>query len=49
MDMFSYMCVTNTYDQVYVYIILNESLYNLASHKKNLLIFTSMYVTNVYI
>ena len=43
------MYVTNAYDQVYTYIIVNESLYNLAPHKNILLIFTFMYVTNICI
>ena len=33
MNMYLYMYVTNTYDQVYVYVIINESLYILAHHK----------------
>ena len=49
MDMSSYKYVTNKYDQVYVYVIINESLYNLARHKNILLIFTFMYVTNIHI
>ena len=48
MDMYSYMYETNTYDQVYAYII-NESLYNLACHKNILYIFKFMYVTNINI
>ena len=48
METYSYMYVTTTYDQFYVYIITNESLYNLADHKNIFLIFPSMYVTNTH-
>ena len=49
MDMYTFMYVTNTYDQFYVYVIINESVYNLARHKHILLILTFMNITNMYI
>ena len=49
MNMYSYMYVTNKYDQFYVYVIINESLYNLARYKNILLIFIFLYVINIYI
>ena len=49
MNMYLYMHVTYIYDQFYVYIVVNESLYNLVRHKNILLIFTFMYVTNINI
>ena len=43
------MYVTNTYDQLYVYIIINEIMYNLARHKNIMFIYAFMYVTNIYV
>ena len=47
--MYLYMYVTNTYDQVYVYIVINDSMYNLARHKNIVLMYAFMYVTNMYV
>ena len=43
------MYVTNIYDQFYVYIIINELMYNLARHKNIMFMYTFMYVTNIYV
>ena len=43
------MYVTNIYDQVYVYININESIYNLARLKNIMLMYAFMYETNIYI
>ena len=49
MNMYSYMYVISTYDQVYVYVVINESIFNLARHKNNMLMCAFMYVTCTYI
>ena len=49
MDIYLHMYVTNTYDKFYIYVIINESFYNMARYKNILLIFTSMYVINKYV
>ena len=43
------MYVTNIYDQVYVYIVINESMHRLARHKNIMLMYAFIYVTNMYV
>ena len=49
MYIYFHMFVTNTHDQVHVYIVINESMYYLARRKNIMLMYAFMYVINIYI